>query len=120
MEIEISSRPVFLLQMTRQAVLLLQDLALHHYDGRCIGAGKCGGFIYGWVNHLTMGDEASQVQQVKAEPDQMDTMMKIMEMPPPGLPTAQVLVIVDLRKSITDAMQQAKIWAMPNVPVVPT
>ena len=65
MKIEIVGTPVVFAPFTLEQVSALSKLSGMHYDGTCKRAGAHGGFIYGWVNHLTYGrpeDEPVTVQ----------------------------------------------------------
>lgn len=81
-KIAVTFEPVFHLPLTPEDVLLIQHLALHHYDWRCIGAARVGGFIFGWRN-MTRPPEPST--SVEASRDQIDVTLKVLELRRSGL-----------------------------------
>lgn len=108
MDYEIIMRPEFALAITSKLALLMQRLSSMHYDGRCKAAGQPGpgGFINGWVNWTSGGEDAVMVT---ATPRELDTAMKIMEMPPP-LDAGERALLLDLRFTIVTAMRAAGVW----------
>ena len=109
MDIEVRYKPYFQLQMSVVLIDRLMKLADAHYDGRCRQAGRVGGFIYGWNNHATFAPEESAVE-VSANPDELDTCMKICELARTLLAPADLLLVNDFRKAVGVAMVQAKVW----------
>ena len=106
MQYEIHHRPEFYLSMNAETARLMQRLSAMHYDGRCKAAGQPGGFVFGWVN-WTMGPEPET--PVHATTHEMDTAMKILEMPPP-LTAEERELLIDLRNTINKAMREAGVW----------
>ena len=43
--------------ITREEVDKLLEYSSRHYDGVCKAAGQVGGFIYGWSNYFSLGEE---------------------------------------------------------------
>lgn len=120
MRIEITAVPRYWMHLTLPQAKLIQRLASMHYDSACKAAGVLGGFVYGWVNWLTPHDGAQVAEDgtclsVDGEPimvsafhRELDTVLKIMEFPPPCMEASEFLMVGELRKSITDAIKIAE------------
>lgn len=63
--------------LNRAELMVLNNAAILHYDGKCKAAGMVGGFIYGWNNLLNASDEDSIL--VCCSFAKLDLMCKIME-----------------------------------------
>lgn len=100
-------RPRFMLTLSKPLVELLMKLSSIHYDWRCKAASKVGGFLYGWRNHFVKFELTSPVETTSHE---MDTLMKIMEMPP-DLPVVDYGALAALRTQITTELRAAGVWA---------
>lgn len=104
-------RPFFILMLTKRVASALVTLSENHYDSRCQLAGREGGFLYGWRNHFV---EFELDSPVETSPRELDTLMKIMELP------AELLLTDDfdtldklssLKGLIRHAMREAGVWA---------
>lgn len=57
----------------------LMELSASHYDGKCKGAGKLGGFLYGIHNAVCVLPDASEEFPRRLSWDNVDTLCKILE-----------------------------------------
>ena len=76
--------PSFLLTITREELAVLLDCAGTHYDSVCKSSSLQGGFLYGWKNQfffLSDGEATPNEVNVTATWREMDTCLKILEMP---------------------------------------
>lgn len=82
MKIEIQGRPEFRFEINKPAIDLLVKLSSTHYDGHCRSISQMGGFLRGWENHYLWGlQEPESVIKVSATFRDLDTLLKVMEMP---------------------------------------
>jgi hypothetical protein len=115
MKIFIQGVPHFHWQPTHAHIALLTALSGMHYDARCKEASCVGGFIYGWKNCVLLAEtEASDdAVTVNATWNQLDTCLKIMEMPH-GLNDAEKALVYEMRTSfhraLTVANQKCRDW----------
>lgn len=105
MKYEIHYTPEFWLSMTPETAQLIKRLSGMHYDGRCKAAGAVGGFVYGWANWA----EGVTEIPVRATTHELDTVAKIIEMPPP-LTERERALLLDFRSTIYKAMREAGVW----------
>lgn len=68
-------------EFTIEEIDRLIEVGGAHYDGVCLDAVDCGGFIYGWKNYIEISKrlDPDQPAAVKANFRQLDTAAKIME-----------------------------------------
>lgn len=119
MKIEITAVPRYWLHLRLPTVKLLQRLSALHYDDKCKAASRPGGFLYGWAVTLspyeganvaedgTLLDDAGIPPLVRASFEELDTVLKIVEFPPPMV-VADRLVVEDLRDSLYSAIKLAE------------
>lgn len=101
----IRAEPRFYLQMSLVLAKLLQTLSEKHYDASCREAGRPGGFIYGWVTHITPVDESDDGNgEVMANFSQLDKVLSIIENPPP-LELEKALLLKDLKQLLHSVLQ---------------
>lgn len=101
----IRAEPRFYLQMSLSLAQLLQALSAKHYDITCRGAGYPGGFIHGWVTHLTPIDEKdSDGGEVMATFRQLDTVLSIIESPPP-MEVEKAMLLKDFKQLLHSSLQ---------------
>lgn len=80
MKIEITAVPKFHLSLSYPDATFLSELAAMHYDATCKNAGRLGGFLYGWINHLTLADACEAADTtVDATWRELDICLKILE-----------------------------------------
>lgn len=79
MKIEIVLQPLFSLQLTRDDVEPLIQLASHHYDAVCRAAARPGGFLYGWRNITSVTVAVDHTPSCTATRRELDTVLKICE-----------------------------------------
>lgn len=77
----VRAEPRFYLRIPLKCVEVLSDCAKKHYSYDCKQAALQGGFLYGWVNHLTNADYSDP--EVTATWRELDILSKIIECPPP-------------------------------------
>jgi hypothetical protein len=78
--------------LTEEEIETMIACSALHYDGVCQAAGKRGGFLYGMKNRYALRESAksdpANIDQSDAthflEWSQIDTLLKILEVPPPG------------------------------------
>lgn len=118
MRIEIAAQPKFWLRMSLPLVNLLVKLSRAHYDSVCRSASipGPGAFINGWLCSLTpisgdkLAEDGTRLEDsgtpimVSASFHDLDTVLKIIEMPPP-LEVTDRQMLEDLRESIVAAMR---------------
>ena len=115
MNIEICASPVFWVPLNLRQANILAFLSSHHYDGVCKDASRVGGFVYGWINHLSFNDGKStdgEPVKVRGEFRQLDTCMKILEgrmMLKTGKPTDEedLAIAHALANDLANALYQA-------------
>lgn len=73
--------PVFFISFTLEQVKSIMAMCELHYSAECKAAGRVGGFVYGWKNHLTYIDATEPTPQVEATHHQLDILSKICENP---------------------------------------
>ena len=68
------------LLLTVAEVAILMALSERHYDGRCKGVGKVGGFLYGMANRVEWATEdgCDEIPALRAW-SEVDTLCKILE-----------------------------------------
>lgn len=81
MKVAIHAHPVFHFYLGAQAVELLRKLSKKHYDAHCrsISEPGRGSFLWGWHTLCDGADGA----EVSASFRDLDTCLKLLEMPPP-------------------------------------
>lgn len=79
----------FELLISRDELQTLLECSSLHYDGVCRSASVVGGFLYGWNIHMIYSHEEGSTPltevTVLAIWTQLDTCLKILEMPPSHL-----------------------------------
>jgi hypothetical protein len=81
-KIQIQGKPEFEISLTKEHVLLLMKLSSCHYDSRCKNASQPRGFLFGWNNILGLTPDGETLP-IRATWHELDTVLKIIEMPPP-------------------------------------
>lgn len=86
MHCTLQASPSFQLTLTQEELAVLLDCSGTHYDGVCKSASLVGGFLYGWKNHFfsvdgEFNDAPLSEINVTATWSQIDTCLKILEMP---------------------------------------
>lgn len=68
-------------EFTIEEIDRLIEVGRTHYDGVCLDAVNCGGFIYGWKNYIEISraHHRDQPAVVNANFRELDTAAKIME-----------------------------------------
>jgi hypothetical protein len=87
------------LKLTRAAHAHLMDMSQRHYDMKCKGISSpgIGSFLYGWGAEFRDVSTESDTIEVFARAHELDTLCKIMELPPAD---------PDLRKALQTALEE--------------
>lgn len=87
MQIEITAKPVFSFAISRADVTVLTTLSMHHYDWHCKSYSKTAadvgknGLLVIWGMYLDSAEKEGQASaEVSASRDDLDTLLKCMEM----------------------------------------
>ena len=99
---QIHFEPVAVARFTEEDATVLKRCASTHYDGHCKAAGEPGGTIYGIGNATADSDGVRSLKW-----GEIDTLCKVLEVPPPGIETKAAALFLSLR-GLLDTMQHAR------------
>lgn len=110
MNYEIYGVPRFEFRISRQQLDFLMDYSSAHYDTECRFASRVGGFVYGWNNRMGI----DSYTRVSASFRDLDTCLKILEIPIPSMNLKDRKIQEELASSFRDmltfANSQCKYW----------
>lgn len=107
MNIQIQGEPVFYLHITKSVIDTCLTLSSLHYDGTCKAAGKLGGFLYGWKNHI---EHFTPETLVRASFRELDLLLKICEMPVTPHDDEMNKFISCVRMALITSGRISKLW----------
>lgn len=85
-QVEITCRPIFWLDLTLEQVNFMIKQSQRHYDSVCIEASGEGGFMQGWFNHTTWMESTAAIGRepcfVRATWHELDIASKCIETTP--------------------------------------
>lgn len=103
-------RPEFRFDITKAQLDILLRCSSVHYDMTCSDASRVGGFLYGWNNLMACAAELTPpktIAQVTATLRELDTLCKILEMPPPDVDKREAAGMI---MSFYDVLRFASGW----------
>jgi hypothetical protein len=117
MKANLQPRPRFLLWLTEAEIATLVTCSKLHYDGKCKFASYTGGFLHGWSNWAVMGaPHENGLVYCPASNEEVDTCLKILEMPRPEEEVVARALSIQLRHCFHEA---ARIFATLSWELIP-
>lgn len=112
MKVKVTSKVIINLPITFRQMVLLKDLSSHHYDYHCRTVGEVGGFLYGWWNQFYPHvGPSNRIEVVAIDWGQLDTMFKLMEIPPTQKTAAQITLFNMMIKTRALMLCYSEVWS---------
>lgn len=102
---KITGRPEFHFVLDKTTLDLIHQLSVSHYDAKCRGASRLGGFIYGWTQRMDDNAEA----ECTATFQELDLLTKICEAIPQLRSPEQRAKLRSFRDQISAALRRANV-----------
>jgi hypothetical protein len=103
MQALLRATPRFIVTLSLSEYHTLKRCSQCHYDGVCACASKLGGFLYAWdfcISEGTDRNKSSSTFEVLCDFRQIDTCLKILEVPPPDVAREAYALSAQLRKCL--------------------